>query len=300
MKFTKGNTIVNLDKLWFLQRAYVERAVQRHLEGERQRRSFAIQTIVRDVINELLNFLKDPNNAHYKPLPQVKNLLDTPTSNPALNAYVEAIIVHDARNYTTAPAFLVRNRFFFVDSTRIEPPDPSSEKDPQTISDLPPWASADHLGQIAPGSLAEAFAVLHLMARSLFSTLERLQQDDASAWRDHRAIERATKHIAKNADLFVRTRGREELPLIFSDLNAMEAAGDRMPSLKDPAEKARYGLFCKYLRWTLLYGSQGPSIAVTVALLGRENCERRLVESEKWMDAMRSTLQPHEVSAATD
>lgn len=93
MKFTKGNTTVTLDKLWYLQRNHAAKIAQS------QNPSFV------EVIDRLVSTVQ----LAVSPQP--------PLDADGVRSTVASIFQSDARNYTTPEAFVERNEYFFVQPT---------------------------------------------------------------------------------------------------------------------------------------------------------------------------------------
>lgn len=100
MKFTKGDTIVSFEKLWFLQRRHAARYA-------------SIQPpILEDLaLKPLLKELKDTtvsqNLTFYSTIPEGKPRED----------YVRSLLLADISNYTLPPGFVKRNLYFFATPT---------------------------------------------------------------------------------------------------------------------------------------------------------------------------------------
>lgn len=101
-KFTRGNTTVSLEKLWFLQKAHAA-------------------NIVKDVADS------PPNEAAQRKLDTILDALTAQAENgdarPGLSSmtleqplreYLCAIFIHDARNYVSPSQFLARNQYFLT------------------------------------------------------------------------------------------------------------------------------------------------------------------------------------------
>jgi glutamyl-tRNA synthetase len=96
MKFTKGNTIVAFEKLWYLQRAHAERYVASIKEGNARKASLMTEPIMEE--------LKRRNLIDGTGLLMTRHKAD---------AYVINLLQANARVYTNALAFIDRNTYFF-------------------------------------------------------------------------------------------------------------------------------------------------------------------------------------------
>lgn len=93
MKFTTGDTVVTLEKLWYLQRAHAER----YAKSDNGSKLLLMTKPILKVLKE-------------------RNWIDT--SNCVLGrhdaeSYVTTLVQLDARSYTNALAFVDRNKYFF-------------------------------------------------------------------------------------------------------------------------------------------------------------------------------------------
>lgn len=96
MKFTTGDTVVTLEKLWYLQRAHAERYAKPDTTGHGAKMLLMTEPI--------LKVLRD------------RNWIDS--TNCVLGyhnaeSYVAKLVQLDARNYTNASSFVDRNKYFF-------------------------------------------------------------------------------------------------------------------------------------------------------------------------------------------
>jgi glutamyl-tRNA synthetase len=96
MKFTKGETVVTLEKLWYLQRAHAERYASSDTTSHGAKMSLMTEPI--------LEILKERNG-----IDRANRVLG---HHNAKN-YVTELVQLDARNYTNASAFVERNKYFF-------------------------------------------------------------------------------------------------------------------------------------------------------------------------------------------
>lgn len=99
-KFTKGNAKVKLEKLWFLQHKH---AVKRFEAGRSDELVEAIVKLVQ----------AKPETQAYKAMLRGRTLEE----------YVTRIVQADAKNYTTAPDFVLRNSYFFAPGNDEARPD---------------------------------------------------------------------------------------------------------------------------------------------------------------------------------
>lgn len=114
LKFTKGNTVVKTEKLWYLQKQHIDR----ELDFCRDKRTLDREPI-RSVISQIEqaaiqkfgpDLKKEIPNARYK----------------TLKDYIADILLIDSKSYSTPAAYVERNRYFFVYDPTEEPSLPVS------------------------------------------------------------------------------------------------------------------------------------------------------------------------------
>lgn len=165
--------------------------------------------------------------------------------------YIKQILTHDARNYTTASHFAERNRYFFR-----EPP---TQRDPNTwINPAPNVATLPALFN-ATQSLLDAATVPEWNAKTIDSAMRQLSRDAVSATPGVNAAEK---------DSVTDPAVTVTVP----------------PRLTTQEQKDWYKALCKFLRWVFVDGSEGPGMAATMEILGRERCGARLgaITSEQY------------------
>lgn len=296
MRFTRGNATVETAKLYFLQRAHVERAAKEYLVGRKEKAIPTIQSIVEALVVELPNLLTGEQ------APQLSTWNITPETSPELRIYIQNLVLHDARNYNNACAFLQRNRFFFID-----PPD-------HTVSagQLLSSAASESLNRLdsirayieqnlepESASIIRPLQTLYLLqaiTRLLFVRLGRqiLERNDG-LWQNPSVIERAMKSFARSwPDIQLDRTEDHFLSLDLCDYCLENNSSEAMPRLQTQSEKARYSAFCKYIRWMLLDGEDGPGVAATIAILGQKTCERRRTRVDDYLKAL---LEKHGLSS---
>lgn len=292
MKFTKGNTTVNLEKLWFLQRAHAERAAKLYSADKNDKAGATVETMVDAIIKELPTLLKDHDAEQRRISRDVadRNLVKISD----LRTYIRNIVVSDARNYTTPPAFLQRNRFFFVEPPDyLDSPDGSSANVAvESMSKLDRVrARFEKNPKDVQGTILQSVYALYNLQRITHLILLRLDgqwfRGKEAVWQDPRAIEYAMKTAVASlpetelANLENRYLG-PELWTCFSDYSR----SDLMPKLQSQMRKEQYGALCKYTRWVFLNGEDGPGVAATIAVLGRDTCLRRSNRATKYIDTL--------------
>ncbi|KAI9718440.1 MAG: hypothetical protein M1812_004161 [Candelaria pacifica] len=93
LKFTKGNTLVTFEKLWYLQKHHVQLSAERN--GPE----------MTEIVHRLLKSLREH--------PEFDQEGEGMFRERNMTSYVAAIVRADAKGYSTANEFLMRNGFFF-------------------------------------------------------------------------------------------------------------------------------------------------------------------------------------------
>ncbi|RDL39509.1 Glutamyl-tRNA synthetase [Venustampulla echinocandica] len=105
MKFTKGDTIVSFEKLWFLQKHHAQRyAPMAKLSGPIDPRHDLNKLAVLPCIKLLETHKAGQKPSFYESLPAGERRED----------FVRSLLCQDARNYTTPIDFVNRNEYFFI------------------------------------------------------------------------------------------------------------------------------------------------------------------------------------------
>ena len=100
LKFTKGNSVVSLDKLWYLQRHHARRRVEaaKHSSEPTRDLEFIVQYLMMDDRIKGLD-------GHMSEILGTRSLAE----------YLECIVIADAGNYETAGSFLDKNSFYLTE-----------------------------------------------------------------------------------------------------------------------------------------------------------------------------------------
>lgn len=105
MKFTRGDTVVSFEKLWFLQKAHAARYASQRLSKAPPDPSHDIIELAVKPMVILLD--QDQSLSLYQSIPEGQPRLD----------FVNSVLHIDARNYTTPTDFISRNKYFFIAPT---------------------------------------------------------------------------------------------------------------------------------------------------------------------------------------
>ncbi|GIZ37211.1 hypothetical protein CKM354_000066500 [Cercospora kikuchii] len=174
LKFTKGNTIVRMEKLWFLQKQHVARRIE-------QARAANDIISIKDIISAIEK--EAPSNT-----PFLQQHIGEGKLYPDLRTYIRDILLIDFKSYQTPQQFLTRNQYFFsYDSTLVpESPEHYHQDDDVTItvSDLsqviehalsaplypPPSEISEETRHVPNGTLDEHIAHLSVLVHDRINT----------------------------------------------------------------------------------------------------------------------------------
>lgn len=111
MKFTKGDTVVSLEKLWFLQKRHAARYASlqppKPTNPSHDLEELAVKPIMRSLDRQ---FLRAPDRfSFYRTLPEGSARLD----------FVRLLLWADALNYTSPDDFILRHVYFFAQPTSV-------------------------------------------------------------------------------------------------------------------------------------------------------------------------------------
>jgi len=276
LKFTRGNTTVLMEKMWYLQKNHVQRLCEDTRQGTNRK---ALQPVLDKIIPEVERQYPDLASA----LPLASQKLSVAT-------YCRNILLADSASYQTASQFVDRNWYFFAYD-----PAPSS---PSEASQSP------ESEQITPAQLQD-------LVRALLTTVDPERPylnpahprsiDEASASERAHAkpptdLERASAriHAFLNLEVWRRCVPSAASGLPFTDQPVDLPANAH--ALSDGSEAVIAELLkqyrdwqkasMRYLRQKLSAGTPGPGVGMLMAVLGYEECCHRLgvkpVEGKGW------------------
>ncbi|KAI6911791.1 hypothetical protein KC318_g3867 [Hortaea werneckii] len=293
LKFTKGNTMVRTEKLWYLQKHHVSRLCQGVLNGETESHESLLavaQSVASEVTATYPDFeksLASEYGARSNETRRISNIDQNPTTaqnlkirtqflgrpfhglgdtSPWLNLYCYNLLQADSKSYQTAAQYVTRNRYFFHFDPAEVPPIPETFGKEKTIS------------------RQEIETLTH---KFLTFDFARLASSDPSG-------EARTAFLEGNRSSEDRTL---LLPWFEIDAIRIHAALDAVVD----GDKEVKNAMMKFLRIKLAYGLPGPSIGVVMAVLGwRESCRRLgvkvVVEEEEggvrgWEGVLKSVVE---------
>lgn len=220
LKFTRGNAMVRMEKLWFLQRRH---AAERCTSAMREASAAPIELLVSAIEHEV-------RTKYQETLPPWLLRGDPASKTHNLKGYIQSILLGDASNYENAAQWVHRNRYFFAFDRSQIPAERAFYDSKQTIRP----AGLAHCARDIAGELEKATSGAELSKRT--PSFAELQEN-----------------VARVTQLMREQRGR--------------SVGEREELAKP---------LMPFLREKLAMGSPGPSIDMVMALLGPEECARRL------------------------
>lgn len=140
MKFTKGDTVVSLEKLWFLQRRHAARYASQQPPKPSNQSHDLEELAVKPLLASLTQqAIENPEHfAFYTSIPNDDAKFD----------FLRSILWADASNYTTPKEFISRNAYFFRAPIPLAI---CSKKQSLVLDDIP-----DAEGRTIPGSTLSA------------------------------------------------------------------------------------------------------------------------------------------------
>lgn len=232
LKFTKGNTMVRMEKLWFLQKQHVAKKVeQARTSGDAGPLQPIIDAIATEVVLDT---------------PFLQRHIGEGQPYPDLKAYIRDILLVDSKSYQTPTQFVARNKYFFDYDSALVPETPENCGD------------AEH----------------NITSEDLAALTKKILQGQVS---DSRAVKQTgiDTHITSQSSL-IHFRMGISLEDTLWDVTAEEE--DLFDEKGNPKQlyKAWNKALMRYLRDKLSYSLPGPGIGQIMAVLGYDECCRRL------------------------
>ena len=108
LKFTRGNTMVQMEKLWYLQKQHVAKQCYKASEKDSAE---PVENIVSQIETEVNKHYQEPivNAGLKRKISAISAFLPL----DSLNIYCTHVLLADSKNYTNAHHFVDRNRYFF-------------------------------------------------------------------------------------------------------------------------------------------------------------------------------------------
>lgn len=217
LKFTKGNSIVSFDKLWYLQKNHAKIIIERAMQSSTADPSF----------ENLLDLLESAARTAY---PNSRAL-----ATQDLRIYMTKILFIDAKTYENPSSYVERNAYFF---TTLPPASPS----PDT-------------------SISKSD--LHTAAMDVLKNFDQT----------------VTKDVIISAPTYTEIKTRLDATIAEYAKVIGEVIQQRA-TVDGEVDKTRMKEWSKhlhhYLREKLCFGRPGPGSSQVMAVLGHEECWRRL------------------------
>ncbi|KAK5113746.1 hypothetical protein LTR85_010763 [Meristemomyces frigidus] len=287
MKFTKGNTMVRMEKLWYLQKHHVAR---RCAQARRTQTSEPVNGLVDEIVVEVKK--------------QHPKIVDRFREDEQLRQYCQDILLADSKAFVNAGRYVERNRYFFnfgFDAADVKPALPKEDVNASHDSS----ASAVHglvKKMLEEFEFRQAYRAPDNVGPSLEEHAPSIDES-GTMWfeRDSARIHAAINHhiwsvVLRDSyqlmpeELPFTDQPMDDATFVNSFSTPSGGAGDSEPlhtglaktdsgppvdatvKMKKDWSKAAM----RSLRERLSDGLPGPSIGVVMAILGYEECCRRL------------------------
>ncbi|KAG9658147.1 hypothetical protein KCU64_g4712, partial [Aureobasidium melanogenum] len=216
LKFTKGNSIVSFDKLWYLQKNHAKIIIER-----------AMQSLTPDPSFEtLVGLIESATTTAYPQSEAESGGLD-------LKTHIMNILFIDSKTYENPSSYVERNAYFF---TTLPPVSPSTE------TSIPTSELHD--------------AAMELMSHVNTASVSLTTSTDYAQ----------VKHRLDSAV--------EEYSRVIGDVCQARATSDGQVDKERSKEWSK--ALHRYLREKLCFGRPGPGSSQVMAVLGYEECMKRL------------------------
>lgn len=253
LKFTKGNTIVRTEKLWYLQKQHVARkCAKASAEGS----TAPIQQLIQAIAQEAKRQYSDSINARFP-------------SSEEFKKYCTSILLADSLSYQDPKQYVQRNQYFFhYDESKI----PHKHFDmndegvliKEILEETDFQLSSSDGSSSAPNSTIEAkSALIHAaLTQKIWSKIANSTTETSDS-----SINNLLSHPP-----FTNT----PIDLLACAQVLCDHRSFLSPEVLEKLYKKQNKDLMKYLRGRLSYGMPGPSVGVLMGVLGYEECCRRL------------------------
>lgn len=289
LKFTKGNTIVRTEKLWYLQKQHVARKC----EAVRKQKS-------PQPIEDLVNVIRKGAVTAY---PDLKSRFPNERE---LDNYCSKVLLADSKSYQTPRQYIERNRYFFYYN-------PSELQHSDSFSDGAASMAYQTLSRklLEEFDFQQTFRELPVAVKSNDDPARDAAQDDLLSEMESKST---LIHAAINHSIWRALANPMWLMLPSQQYAEAEKTGqvpptgqelEYIPFTPKPLDLEAYAKFLgdnatnpalttagveqtvkaykewnkgmmRFLREKLSYGLPGPGVGVLMAVLGYEECCRRL------------------------
>lgn len=265
LKFTRGNTMVLMEKLWFLQKSHVQLRCERVRNGEESALSEIVDKVAHEVRVQYSSFAAK-------------------LAGDELASFCKNVLLADDKSYHNARQFVSRNWYFFSSAAVVKA---RTDASAESISDSIPLESIQELLV----DLAQGYDEAMPYRESQANTQERSAGTAARGYIDESNI-----RIHAFIDTLIWKRlappafNAKELPFTDKPINISAVAesfahnADAMQIVKQNKDWQKSVM--KYLRLKLAAGTPGPGVGMVMAVLGYAECCERLgveaVEGKSW------------------
>ncbi|OQO10301.1 hypothetical protein B0A48_04659 [Cryoendolithus antarcticus] len=253
LKFTRGNTMVLMEKLWFLQRNHVQLRCERVSNGEEQALGDVLDHVVQEVERAHPDFATNKSGAR-------------------LTDYCTSVLLADDKSYHNAAHFVERNWYFFSSTEEVK-----RRRSTSAASQLVPAIDIDSLLQdlISTYDATTPYVDVPAGLRSEATVAERRTTAERSAARIHALLNLLIWQRIAPASAETRaipfaeqaTDTEAVARFLVGDAGAGDLAKDYQTWQK---------ALMRHLRWKLAAGTPGPGMYMVMAVLGYEECFKRL------------------------
>ncbi|KAH9836867.1 Glutamate--tRNA ligase [Teratosphaeria destructans] len=262
LKFTKGNAMVKMDKLWYLQKRHVARRCDRVTKRNPdldpavveknptfKHKQDHVDVLLRPIVDAMVAVIM----ARY---PAAKDGVP-PQFDDNLARYCQAILLRDRENYKNAEQYVERYKYLFDFDTSLVPEESEFyDKKTQSIDAETIFCIIhDVLGDFGDGW------VENVPEPNFTSSRNNVDMEIAAA------AERISQCIDRNTAIFVDD--------VNSNKSSDQEAVTRLGPHGNQAARLKNATM-KYLREKLCHGLPGPHMPDVMALLGYSECCRRL------------------------
>ncbi|TKA29203.1 hypothetical protein B0A50_03713 [Salinomyces thailandicus] len=269
LKLTKGNTMVRMEKLWYLQKQHVARSCAQAstTNNEDEKSSTRVRDLAVIIANEAL-----------KQYPEL--LTSKGWDNHKLQIYCSDILLADSKTYISAPQYVHRNRYFFLSPAAFALAN-KEEQEPQAASSSSSSSTftASSNNDISSSSSSPSSSSSSSSSEEDLKTLAQTALESYMTQTSSLSLSPSPSPTPSSSNL--ENDNNNENPSTRTSHLERESAAmhDQLEaSLKHSPPERRKALM-KYLREKLSYGLPGPSMATVMVILGlREVCKRLGIE----------------------
>lgn len=250
MKYTRGDTVVAFEKLWFLQKRHAARyaSAQREAPWDQEPSHSLLELSVKPILALLEQHSASSDSSFFRSYPG-------PSARETRECWVQQLVFADAQNYTNPADFIERNFFLFT------PPSVAILTDSVPALKLHK-IPLQFLDTVSPATIAD-------LCRKLQDIPDYLWSEETMQMYSGAILEKAVNLTMEKSS---------------ADLPTGEALNEMLLSL----EKAWLKLIRQYLRWALVAGKPGPDIFLAMRILGFEETCRRLTAAAELLKSLNS------------